>query len=247
MKNLFLINEDEKKRILNLHESATKNQYLINEVGYGTGNWVDVNYKGQTLTLNNYLEMENRQGGDELKLNKGVVFTVKDSNTLIAKNTPFQIVGDYTGSVSENGKADVEYYCGKKEFKIIGRELTYWGEDFQSDVQKAFDDLCGEASTATPAASKSGEEAFKNFPCVPTLANKKGVEMEPNNSFVIGNFRYFGNGRKGDTTTKQMLNYTCNDPEFKDTSEPAKKSTVKQSTPKQSVPSDADLDKYLNS
>jgi hypothetical protein len=28
MKNLFLINEDERSRILNLHETATKNQYL---------------------------------------------------------------------------------------------------------------------------------------------------------------------------------------------------------------------------
>jgi len=28
MKNLFLINEDEKKRILSLHEKATKKQYL---------------------------------------------------------------------------------------------------------------------------------------------------------------------------------------------------------------------------
>ena len=116
MKKLYFLDEVEKNRILNLHESAKKNQYLINEVGYGSGNWLDVNYKSQTLTLNNYLEMENKQGGDELKLNKGVVFTVKNANTLIAKNTPFQIVGDYTGSVSENGKGDVEYYCGSKEF-----------------------------------------------------------------------------------------------------------------------------------
>lgn len=38
--------------------------------------------------------------------------------------------------------------------------------------------------------------------------------MSSNGSFVIGNFRYFANGRKGDITTKQILNYTCNDPEF---------------------------------
>lgn len=157
MKKLYFLDETEKERILNLHETATKNQYLINEVGYGSGNWVDVNYKSQTLTLNNYLEMENRQGGDELKLNKGVVFTVKNSNTLVAKNTPFQIVGDFTGSVSENGRADVEYYCSKKEFKIIGRDLTYWGEDFQSSVQKAFDDLCGEASTAGQSSTDTGQ------------------------------------------------------------------------------------------
>jgi len=31
MKNLFLINEDERNRILNLHETATKNQYLTEQ------------------------------------------------------------------------------------------------------------------------------------------------------------------------------------------------------------------------
>lgn len=55
---------------------------------------------------------------------------------------------------------------------------------------------------------------WEKFPCVPTLANQKGVTMSSNGSFVIGNFRYFANGRKGDITTKQILNYTCNDPEF---------------------------------
>ncbi len=161
MNKLFLINEEEKNRILNLHEDATKKQYLINEVGYGSNNWVDVNYKAQTLTLNNYLEMENKQGGDELKLNKGVVFTVKNATTLIAKNTPFQIVGDFTGSVSENGKADVEYYCSSKQFKIRGRNLYYWGENFQQGVQKAFDDLCGEASTAGQSSTDTGQSQLE--------------------------------------------------------------------------------------
>jgi hypothetical protein len=35
MKNIFLINEDEKKRIINLHETATKRQYLSEQVKRG--------------------------------------------------------------------------------------------------------------------------------------------------------------------------------------------------------------------
>jgi len=35
MKNLFLINEEEKSRILNLHETATKNHYLLEQVKKG--------------------------------------------------------------------------------------------------------------------------------------------------------------------------------------------------------------------
>ena len=156
MKNLFILSEEEKNRILNLHETATKQHYLINEVGYGTGNWIDVNYQNKALTLNNYLEMENDQGGDELKLNAGVTFTILDANTLIAKNTDFQIVGDYTGSVSENSKGNVKYTCNTKRFSVEGRDLTYWGEDFQSNVQKAFDDLCGEAASPQQGGGQQG-------------------------------------------------------------------------------------------
>ena len=156
MKNLFILSEEEKNRILNLHETATKQHYLINEVGYGTGNWIDVNYQNKALTLNNYLTMENDQGGDELKLNAGVTFTILDTNTLIAKNTDFQIVGDYTGSVSERAKGNVKYTCNTKRFSVEGRDLTYWGENFQSNVQKAFDDLCGEAASPQQGGGQQG-------------------------------------------------------------------------------------------
>jgi len=156
MKKLYFLNEEESTRILNLHKEATKNQYLINEtLSVDDSKRVAVNYESKTLTLNNYLSLENKQGGDELKLNKGVVFTVKDTDTLIAKNTPFQIVGDFTGSVSENAKGDVEYYCKSKEFKIIGRELTYYNENYPTN---SFNDLCSKSSTP----GQSGGDVEKN-------------------------------------------------------------------------------------
>jgi hypothetical protein len=39
MKNLFEISQEEKNRILNIHESATKNQYLISEQQNSDSNW----------------------------------------------------------------------------------------------------------------------------------------------------------------------------------------------------------------
>ena len=45
MKNLFIISEEEKERILNIHESATKRQYLKEEVVTITDN--DKNYDYQ--------------------------------------------------------------------------------------------------------------------------------------------------------------------------------------------------------
>jgi hypothetical protein len=55
---------------------------------------------------------------------------------------------------------------------------------------------------------------WSSYPCVPTLANQKGVTMSSNGSFLIGNFRYWANGRKGNITSKENSYYTCNDPEF---------------------------------
>jgi hypothetical protein len=60
-----------------------------------------------------------------------------------------------------------------------------------------------------------GKTGWENFSCVPNLANSKGVKISSDGSYLIGNFRYYANGRKGDTTTKLISNYTCNDPEFK--------------------------------
>ena len=50
MKNLFIISEEEKERILNIHESATKRQYLKEEVVTITDNDKNYDYQknGQT-------------------------------------------------------------------------------------------------------------------------------------------------------------------------------------------------------
>jgi hypothetical protein len=146
-----------------LKENREKVSGLINETTYGTGNWVEVSYRNRTLKLNNYLEMENKQGGDELKLNAGTTFVPYNGN-LIAKDVTFQIVGDYSGSVSEESKGDIIYFCSEKQFMIQGRNLTYWGENFQKEVKKAFDDVCSELTQeeipanqeiANPAAGSS--------------------------------------------------------------------------------------------
>ena len=152
MKKLYFLDEHEKRRILNLHESATKKQY-IPEASFGSSGWVSVSYTNFSLTLNNYLEMERRGSGSELKLFKGTVFSKENATTIVTRpNTTYQLVGDYTGGVEEEGKGKIRYYCKTKEFAIEGRNAKFWGEDFQDDVQKAFDALCDEL----PNASQNG-------------------------------------------------------------------------------------------
>jgi hypothetical protein len=159
MKKLYFLDEDEKSRILNLHESATKKQYLP-EASFGSSGWVSVSYTNFSLTLNNYLEMERRGSGSELKLFKGTVFSKENADTIVTKpNTTYQLVGDYTGGVEEDGKGKIRYYCKTKEFAIEGRNAKFWGEDFQDDVQKAFDALCDELPNASKDTQKAGGQS----------------------------------------------------------------------------------------
>ena len=52
MKNLFIITEDEKKRILGLHEDATKRQYLKESITINTADNGTVTATDGTVTIN---------------------------------------------------------------------------------------------------------------------------------------------------------------------------------------------------
>lgn len=103
-------------------------------------------------------------------------------------------------------------------------------KEFGADTYTKFFNNGGEALLKSGAVGQQvvkGAEFLKTwekFPCVVTLANKSGSKIESDGSYVIGNFRYYANGRKGNITSKEISNYTCNDAEFKGggTKQPAK-------------------------
>jgi hypothetical protein len=219
MKNLFVITEEEKNRIIGLHESATKNHYLINEVSYGTGNWVEVDLNAKTLILNNYLEMERADGtmNRELKLNTGTKFVKGSSKFLISKSIPYQLVDDLTGKVLENLTGDVYYYCDSKRFGTNKNNIQYFGEDFQSAVQKAFDDLCGvlDKEQQLVVADRNQLEKWNNYQCV---INYPGAQQVKTNLgsivYKINNEYYYNNGRK-QLSDGTRVSYSCDDEFFK--------------------------------
>jgi hypothetical protein len=139
MNNLFILNEDEKSRILNLHEDATKKQYLIesnheevNELQQTTYVDVTVDEVRGTLTLGSDVTLEHasKSMGDELKLFKGTKFVRTQKNNLIAK-TKYQLVGTIGGGASSNANSgNVVYYCGTGKFQVQGLSDTYFNEDF---------------------------------------------------------------------------------------------------------------------
>lgn len=100
--------------------------------------------------------------------------------------------------------------------KTFGMELVYGtskydkygGWVFKGVGKEDEDSIRGDLSqTIIP-------KGWEKFPCVPTLANKSGSKIESDGAYIIGNFRYYANGRKGNITSKEKSYYTCNDPEF---------------------------------
>jgi len=113
MININKILLEEKNRILELHKTATKNHYLMEDTPINT-----------SFTLGATVELENKSnGGDELKLFKGATFYISRKGVLYA-NTQWQQVNTLTGNFSgksSQGKDNVYYNCSSGKFSV-GKE-----------------------------------------------------------------------------------------------------------------------------
>jgi len=281
MKNLFLINEDERNRILMLHESATKKQYIKEskmEPDMTEGEIdEDAGLVGTALVMGPigwaYSALNSGTAGEgartifsKCKTKKGKLGKRQQNDATLAQiadkiNGAVEGLGTTLPSIKsafQNVKSIADLCSLSTIYQTRHGESLYDALDGDIDrndewknnvylplLDNAVKNSDAEYKALQAASTKTAEETFKNFPCVPTLANKKGIKMESNGSFLIGNFRYFGNGRKGDITTKKVLNYTCDDAEFKTAASSG--ATAGTTKPKASVPTDADLDKYLTS
>ena len=107
MTNKFIINEDEKRRILNLHEVSRKSQHL--------GLITEAN---DSFTVGDVITLENtKNSGSELKLFKGTVFKINVKGLLYAR-TNWQKVGDLMGGVDGSGSGVVFYRCGSGKYSL---------------------------------------------------------------------------------------------------------------------------------
>jgi len=113
MININKILLEEKNRILELHKTATKNHYLMEDTPIPT-----------SFTLGADVELENKSnGGNELKLFKGATFYISRKGVLYA-NTQWQQVNTLTGNFSgksSQGKDNVYYNCSSGKFSV-GKE-----------------------------------------------------------------------------------------------------------------------------
>ena len=112
MININKILLEEKNRILELHKTATKNHYLMEDTPINT-----------SLKLDGDVTLENSNGGDELKLFKGATFYISRKGVLYA-NTKWQQVKTFTGyptGKSSEGYDNVYYNCSSGKFSV-GKE-----------------------------------------------------------------------------------------------------------------------------
>jgi hypothetical protein len=75
-----------------------------------------------------------------------------------------------------------------------------------------------ETNTTSPKSTPqiNTTVGWSKYPCVPKHPNaKKGKTAKGSEYYQINNYYYYDNGRKYEISTKKIINYTCNDPEFK--------------------------------
>lgn len=115
MKNLFDISSEEKNRILNLHESATKNQYLISEQKIKPINFnITDSFSSGKYTLNKTDEIDKaiNQINKYLKSSKGLLNTIVINSS--ESKVPNRGVGLKPGDLSKLRASEVEKYIKSK-------------------------------------------------------------------------------------------------------------------------------------
>jgi hypothetical protein len=249
MRNLFLINEDEKNRILNLHENATKKQYLTEQTNTTTESPEKIAEK-LAKASDSPGTMENDIVSAIEKIKDQNTFTLV--NNLISKYTrapKYSSIQDMlNGELESDNLSTVRKIANylktisiTMKWKKNDQGLTGGGEKYSRFVSNSIKITVPNIGTQNQDNQEKSILAWKRFPCVTSHLNAKQTK-DKNGSvvYLIDGVYYYANGRKKMKDGK-MANYTCNDPEFKQkggSNVGAKVAMV--------MPSDVDLDKFLN-
>ena len=110
----------------------------------------------------------------------------------------------------------IKYESGEYQGQIMFRKSLFrFYELYVCDLSWAKNTkYCG-GSEGDETNTPNYETQWSKYPCVVELAKSKGVSMYNNGGYRIGDFSYFANGRKGIFSTGNVVDFTCNDPEFK--------------------------------
>ena len=221
-KKLYFLDEQEKNRIIELHESRTQKQYLLNEAStrenfnkkindicnagtYGTGNLSTAEVQKISDTLSNtYLRLNSGYMNNN-SLNR---MTQLISGTKLISN--FCLV---LKKFNETTQRSLMY-----EFDRFIYNTTAWDlavrmpldnliKNSDEFKQKSDTDYQKISQGITSGWDKLG---WDKFPCVLNNPKKRETKTPSGVSvIIIDEFQYYANGRRMNLSTKKMSDYHC--------------------------------------
>ena len=232
-KKLYFLDEDEKNRILNLHESRTKKQYLVNEQRFEYSQekiTKPQTTKTSTPAQKNFYDKENRVKTLDSKCTSS---TPNDKNPLYKELGDWM---DYTGTGGSWGTGRLEgilkkingikEYCQlSATFKSKGtpnqgrnkesigqyllRRVKYmnsWEQYFEKPLKPILDSIGLNKTENVNISNK----VWENYPCVTKTGKKYAL---PDGTFVyqLDGYYFYGSGRKMNLKTKEMSDFVCDE------------------------------------
>lgn len=163
MKKLYFLNEDEKHRILNLHESATKKQYLTEAINRNDlVNQISKICTDKTYGEGNFTEDQVTKNAELMKRNFPL-------DGMYKSNASLQIIADNIESLKH-----IDNYCKiVKKYKEIGgktidNSLLKWINNYVYDdnawtvyIKTPFDNLIKNSTTTSKTKEQSDVEYSK--------------------------------------------------------------------------------------
>jgi hypothetical protein len=158
MKDIFVINESERERILKMHVERTQKHYLkedyeINENAKETGE-----YKIQSNEY--FLEYSGNAKKEDVKLFKGATFKKTPGQEKLVANTTYQFVHDYSGAVERTIKGTITYLCQSGKFVTDQSNDQYYDE--QGELVKRLKLACAFKGQGAPEENKELTQTQQN-------------------------------------------------------------------------------------
>jgi hypothetical protein len=212
-KKLYFLNEEEKNRILNLHESRTKNQYLMNEQSYGAFAMSSEGIAEVVRSINGLCD--GVTGGN---VNSASLETLKKA-TKGRGFMSWQTYGEVKATLSNlNGPdycAVAKKYNDEVGTSLIQKILDYidaltYEQEIINIIKGKFSGKGGKPIYGSIASIAKTIQDWAQYPCVSKSNNVTPITLSDGSmAYEGGGFRWFGNRRNMNLTTKVMGDWHC--------------------------------------
>jgi hypothetical protein len=209
-KKLYFLNEEEKNRILNLHQSRTKSQYLLSEQMYDFAGKSGDDPK--TITIKSFMTSVVGQKGKITDFFQKLPTSNPDTYKVLPDTTKTSIKDWLKYPCVTNSNNVKPFLTKDNSIAFVGGGFNWFanGRKGNFTTGEVSDYYCGDDGKV-----KSGLGGWKKFPCV--TSNPSGIDYETRqkptentNWIQIGKLVYGKQGKKFvDGDNKNQSDYTC--------------------------------------